>query len=378
MTPQFVHAIVTYGPRYVKDLNLDVLKVAGMYGNWGVECDQFRALQEYKPTVAGSRGGWGPPQWTGPRRRAFEAWADSHGFKRDDPEAFYLYTLIELRGPEKAALAALRKTKTLDTATTVFMEKFERPGVEHLAVRKKHALDALHILETAMSSTAAPVAGTAPFVNVDFTSPAQPTIAQPPLPAFEVNAVRDRLVALGYSVAGLPDGVWGDRMVAAIKTLQETAAKRVPGVVIDGVYGDQTKALLADDANHAVVSPLRASVTADQLATIGTPGVVGGRKITLASVLSAGSAVAAFVVALQAGWTAHPELPWYATTVMGFLPPWAPPLVIIAANLYSVAKSQGLVTQAVERVRQGIDNTGLPATKTAPAALPFGLDKLHL
>lgn len=364
MTPQFVKAIVTYGPRYVKDLNLDVLKVAGMFGNWGVESDQYRALQEYKPTVAGSRGGWGPPQWTGPRRVAFEAWATKNGYAFDNPEAFYGFTILELRTTEKAALAALRKTKTLDTATTVFMQKFERPGVEHLPTRKKHALDALHILETAMSSTASPAA------MPDLVAPAP--VVQAALPPFEVNAVRDRLVALGYQVAGLPDGTWGDRMVAAIKSLQQTAAAHNPAVVVDGVYGDQTKALLADDANRAVIAPARANVTASDLATIKNPGVLGGRKITMASVSAIAVSVSAFVVALQQGWTSHPDIPWYAQTVMGFLPPWAPPLAIIAFNVYNVAKSQGLIGQAVARVRQGIDNTGLPAAPASGSASPFG------
>lgn len=373
MTPQFVKAIVTYGPRFVDDLKLDVLKVAAIFGNLGVESDQFRALQEYKPLVKGSRGGWGWPQWTGPRRRAFEAWADRAGFKRDDPDAFYQYMLIELRGSERAALNALRAAKTLDTATAIFGEKYERPADlnQSLRTRKKHALDALHILETAMSSTAAP-AEMPPLTD----APGTPTIplgtaVQAPLPPFEITAVRDRLIALGYQVAGLPDGTWGDKMVNAIEALQKTAAAKDPTVVVDGIYGDQTKALLANDANKAAVSTARANVTASDLAAIKNPGVLGGRKITMASVVSAGTAVAAFVVALQQGWTSNPDIPWYAQTVMGFLPPWAPPLAIIAFNIYNVAKSQGLIGQAVARVRQGIDNTGLPASTTATTS-PLG------
>lgn len=369
MTPQFVKAIVTYGPRFVDDLKLDVLKVAAIFGNLGVESDQFRALQEYKPLVTGSRGGWGWPQWTGPRRRAFEAWADRTGFKRDNPEGFYQYMLIELRGSERAALNALRAAKTLDTATAIFGEKYERPADlnQSLRTRKKHALDALHILETAMSSTAAPAEMPALADPVPV-----PAAVQAPLPPFEITAVRDRLIALGYQVAGLPDGTWGDKMVAAIKALQQTAAVKNPAVIVDGIYGDQTKALLADDANKAVVSAARANVTAGDLAAIKNPGVLGGRKITMASVVSAGTAAAAFVVALQQGWTSHPDIPWYAQTVMGFLPPWAPPLAIIAFNVYNVAKSQGLIGQAVARVRQGIDNTGLPAAPATGSASPFG------
>lgn len=152
MTPQFKAAVETYGPRFMTDLGLDKLKVSGVFGNLAVESDQFRALQEYKPTVAGSRGGWGWPQWTGPRRRAFEAWAAEKGFKLDNPEAFYGYMLVELRGPEVGALTALRATTTLDRATEVFMLKYERPGVTHLDKRKAYALEALYVLQDALAA----------------------------------------------------------------------------------------------------------------------------------------------------------------------------------------------------------------------------------
>lgn len=146
MTPQFKTAVLTYGPRFMSDLGLSAFQVAGIFGNFAVESDQFRALQEYKPTVKGSRGGWGWAQWTGPRRKAFEAWADAAGYKRDDPEAFYQFTLVELRGPEKAALAALRRTVSAESAAESFMRRYERPGVPHLPRRKAFALEALALL----------------------------------------------------------------------------------------------------------------------------------------------------------------------------------------------------------------------------------------
>lgn len=164
MTPQFKSAVETYGPRFMADLSLTRLQVGGIFGNLAVESDQFRALQEYKPTVKGSKGGWGWPQWTGygkgGRRGLFEAWADSNGFKRDDPEAFYGFMLVELRGSEKAALARLKRTTTLDTATEAFMKGYERPGVPHLDKRKAFALEALRVLDAKIGT--APVARPAP------------------------------------------------------------------------------------------------------------------------------------------------------------------------------------------------------------------------
>lgn len=197
MTPQFKAAVETYGPRFMTDLGLDKLKVSGIFGNLAVESAQFTALQEYKPVVAGSRGGWGWAQWTGSRRRAFEAWAAEKGFKLDSPEAFYGYMLVELRGSEVGALTALRATTTLDRATEVFMLKYERPGVPHLDKRKAYALEALRVLEATLTAREAvkkdlgltpdPVTLTAPHVDPAASAgpltPMAPTAARPPVPA---------------------------------------------------------------------------------------------------------------------------------------------------------------------------------------------------
>ena len=58
------------GPRLMRDLGLTDLQAAGLLGNLGHESGGFRQLQEVAPAVAGSRGGWGLAQWTGPRRVA--------------------------------------------------------------------------------------------------------------------------------------------------------------------------------------------------------------------------------------------------------------------------------------------------------------------
>ncbi len=88
----------------------------------------------------------------------------------------------------------------------------------------------------------------------------------------------------------------------------------------------------------------------------------------------------AFAVTLQQNWTASLDLGWPLNMVLGFLPPWALPVVVVAFNLYyTAAKASGLIGVAVERVRSGIDNTGAaqdePGKLTLPS-LPFGLDKL--
>lgn len=222
MTPQFKAAVETYGPRFMTDLGLDKLKVAGIFGNLAVESDQFRALQEYKPVVAGSRGGWGWPQWTGPRRRAFEAWAAEKGFKFDNPEAFYGYMLVELRGSEVGALTALRATTTLDRATEVFMLKYERPGVPHLDKRKAYALEALYVLQDALAAREAVKKDLGLTPDAPLPSPphVDPAASAGPLPPMPVNTGAQKPVSVPAPMpapAVATGGLWASLKALFVK-----------------------------------------------------------------------------------------------------------------------------------------------------------------
>ena len=134
------------------DFGLTLDQAAGVLGNIGHECAGFRKMQEIKPIIPGSRGGWGWCQWTGPRRRAFEAWCTRHGFDNlSADEANYGFLSHELETTEKRALSHLRRTVSLGDATESFMEKFERPGIEHLDSRINWAREALRASRDSMS-----------------------------------------------------------------------------------------------------------------------------------------------------------------------------------------------------------------------------------
>ena len=126
------------------DLGLTLEQACGILGNIGHECAGFRKLQEVKPIVPGSRGGWGWCQWTGPRRRAFELWCTENGFSNlSADDANYGFLKHELEQAERRALLHLRSATSLRDATESFMEKFERPGVKHLDSRINWAKEAL-------------------------------------------------------------------------------------------------------------------------------------------------------------------------------------------------------------------------------------------
>jgi len=144
------------GPRLMRDLGLTDLQAAGLLGNLGHESGGFRQLQEVAPVVAGSRGGWGLAQWTGPRRVAMEAWCRAHALDPAAPEAQYRYLCTELRTTEAAALAALRQAPTLEAATETVCRFFERPGVVALASRLDWARRALAALRDGAPAPQAP------------------------------------------------------------------------------------------------------------------------------------------------------------------------------------------------------------------------------
>lgn len=199
----------------------------------------------------------------------------------------------------------------------------------------------------------------APFAKKAPT--ARPAASAVDLPEFTVRAIQRRLIALGYHDVGLVDGKIGPKFENALRQLQQRASDMGERVSVDGRYGPQTQGLLDEakgDRYKAVVSEERRSITASDLAAAGTPAVTKSRKIVWSSVGSVLMAAATFGVALVQGWQTQPDIPWYAQTVMGFLPPWVLPVVIVVLNLYNTAKAQGLISSAVERVREGIDNPG--------------------
>src|SRR5258706_3609441 len=55
----FTDKAVRYIPRLQVDLGITREQACGIFGNLGTETGGFTALQEIKPTVAGSRGGYG-------------------------------------------------------------------------------------------------------------------------------------------------------------------------------------------------------------------------------------------------------------------------------------------------------------------------------
>lgn len=129
-----------------RDFGLNGMQAAALVGNLAVETDNFNTLQEYKPVVEGSRGGYGFAQWTGERRKRYEAWAKENELNPASYEANYGYLKYELSNtdPEignmgKNTIKRLKKATDINAATDIVMKGYLRPGVPHLDKRQASA-----------------------------------------------------------------------------------------------------------------------------------------------------------------------------------------------------------------------------------------------
>lgn len=118
-----VNGLVQRGlPRHVAE---------GFAMNIGDESQFDPGINEISPTVKGSRGGYGLYQLTGPRRRAYEAFAAQQGRPVNDANLQLDFLVRELQGPEAAAAKAILGTSTAGEAGAAIVNRFLRPAEEH-------------------------------------------------------------------------------------------------------------------------------------------------------------------------------------------------------------------------------------------------------
>jgi hypothetical protein len=119
--------------RLVRDITgLKPFQAAGIVSNLAAESG-VTGTNEKHPLIPGSRGGVNLEQWTGPRRRAFEAWAGAHNLSPFSPEAGHGYLVYELQH-NQALLARIKAAKTAQEAAMVFFGEVSggAPFLQHL------------------------------------------------------------------------------------------------------------------------------------------------------------------------------------------------------------------------------------------------------
>lgn len=133
----------------MRDFNLTRIQASAFVGNLATETDGFKSLQEYKPVVKGSKGGYGFAQWTDERRKAYEKWTDENGLDPSSYEANYGYLKEELTNTQKGTIEnigkntikRLKEIDNIEDATELVQDYYLRPGIKHTSKRKNYAND---------------------------------------------------------------------------------------------------------------------------------------------------------------------------------------------------------------------------------------------
>lgn len=172
---RFEHIVREYGPLLMRDFAFTAVDAAAVFGNIGHECNGVENLQELKPLKPGSRGGYGWCQWTGPRRRAYEAYCKRNKLNPADDQANYAFLFVELKGPEAKAVDAVKRASGLVAKVKAFELAFLRAGIKHYDSRNIWAAQAYRIL------AAANAPHTDQSTKTDL-QPSRPVPSAPPVP----------------------------------------------------------------------------------------------------------------------------------------------------------------------------------------------------
>jgi hypothetical protein len=133
--------------RLMSEFGIDATSAAAIVGNLGHESSGFKSLQEIKPLVPGSRGGYGYAQWTGPRRVAYEKYCTENHLDPRSHDANVGFLVWELRNTEKTAIPAVKRAEGLHNKVVAFELAFERAASQYKAYpsREKWATLALTV-----------------------------------------------------------------------------------------------------------------------------------------------------------------------------------------------------------------------------------------
>jgi len=130
----------------MKDFGLKEFQAAALAGNLAFESGNFKQLQEVKPLIPGSKGGYGFAQWTGERRKQFENYIDgeapgsqkqpinpasyaaNYGFLKKE---FTDKNNKELKSIGINTIKRLKKTKNIEDANYLVYDYFLRPDSEY-------------------------------------------------------------------------------------------------------------------------------------------------------------------------------------------------------------------------------------------------------
>lgn len=140
----------------MRDFKIQLEDAAAIAGNLGYESLGLTKLQEIAPVVKGAPGGYGWPQWTASRRRAYMAWCKLRGFNPASDQANYGYLVVELQTDYRHAIEAVLAATGLEAKVKAFELAYERAGTKNYPARFQWARSALEAWKAENGSPALP------------------------------------------------------------------------------------------------------------------------------------------------------------------------------------------------------------------------------
>lgn len=248
------------------------------------------SINEANPLVAGSLGGRGLYQLTGPRRTAYENFAAERGDTPYNTDSQLDYMIRELNGPESAANAKIMATNTPQEAAQAIVKNFLRPAPEHQASRSAaygRSVDPYANLQ-GPGADMSPAVQT-PAMDAAIASSKTPAMA----PAVQTPSMNAAMVSMGNVMQNAAMPV---KPAPMTQMVDNTGA----GVSLGGLFANLGKAfagaqsqapaaqvrVLKNDGNQGVMQTAAQGDAALQPATSGDAATPGG--FDMAALLSLG------------------------------------------------------------------------------------------
>lgn len=168
--------------------------------NFADESGLNPGINEIAPIVPGSRGGYGLYQVTGPRRRAYEAFAAERGMPLDSVDAQLDFMMTELQGPEARAWEKIQAAGNTGDAAAAIVNYFLRPAEEHRAKRAARYTGAEYTPPSGDYAMTGPAGGPAGGTPNALSPQATP---EPPRPQIAMMDPRAFMVAQPNALAAV-------------------------------------------------------------------------------------------------------------------------------------------------------------------------------
>lgn len=338
----------------MQDFPLGIDDSAAILGNIGHECGGFSKMQEEKPTKPGSRGGFGWPQWTGPRRRQYEAYCKRNNLDPRSDIANYKFMFVELMTTEKHAIPAVVKANGLEAKVKAFELAFERAGVKHYPSRLTWARRALDAFQGAPEAEKVP-----PWQRAKNAAPERPQA--PPKPAPEpaqapappparpnpslVKMVQRLFREKGYPEIGNEDGILGGRTRDVVLMFQAKNGMKPTGEItpelLERLANAPTRTIASTraEATEKDISDATGVQLGKTLRTTGLFITIGSTILGVIDGTASLDDMLAAVSTLEAAWT-----------VLADVSPW---LLLLSAGLAGIWLGRNVIADHVRKYRAG-------------------------